>query len=108
MKFAQMHRYLGFGLAVLALGVGASVNASAPPNIVLIVADDLGYGDVSFQGSSQISTPNIDALAKSGVRFTQGYVSAPRLQPLACGHAYGSQPGALWIRQQPRRCHAWL
>lgn len=48
------------------------------PNIVLIVADDLGYADTGFTGSQDISTPNLDALAASGVIFTQGY----------CNHAF--------------------
>ena len=65
----------------------ATIFAAEKPNIILIliVADDLGYGDVGFQGSTQIKTPNIDALAQSGVRFTQGYVSAPVCSPSRAG-----------------------
>lgn len=55
------------------------------PNFIIILADDLGYGDVGFTGSTQIKTPNIDALAKSGVTFTQGYVSAPVCGPSRAG-----------------------
>ena len=51
---------------------------AAPPNIVLIVADDLGYGELSCQNpDTDIPTPNIDAIAERGVRFTDGYVTAP-------------------------------
>lgn len=46
------------------------------PNIVLLVADDLGYGETGCQGNSQIPTPHIDSLAARGVRFTNGYVTA--------------------------------
>jgi arylsulfatase A-like enzyme len=46
------------------------------PNIVLLVADDLGYGELGCQGNSQIPTPHIDSIATNGVRFTQGYVTA--------------------------------
>lgn len=46
------------------------------PNIVLLVADDLGYGELGCQGNPQIPTPNIDSIAKEGVRFTNGYVTA--------------------------------
>ena len=47
------------------------------PNIVLLLADDLGYGKLGCQGNPQIATPHIDSIAKAGVRFTSGYVTAP-------------------------------
>jgi arylsulfatase A-like enzyme len=53
----------------------------ARPNILLIVGDDMGYADVGFQGCQDIPTPNLDALAASGVRFTSGYVSGPYCSP---------------------------
>ncbi len=46
------------------------------PNILLIVADDMGYGDLGCYGSTQIQTPNLDRLAANGIRFTDAYVSA--------------------------------
>jgi uncharacterized protein (TIGR03437 family) len=51
--------------------------AKQRPNIVLIVADDVGYADLGIQGSAEIVTPNIDSIARNGLRFTQGYVTAP-------------------------------
>lgn len=51
------------------------------PNIVVIMADDLGYGDVSCYGATSIATPNIDRLASEGIRFTQGYCSASTCTP---------------------------
>lgn len=51
------------------------------PNIVLIVADDLGYGDLSCYGAQRISTPGIDRLANEGLRFTQGYATAATSTP---------------------------
>ena len=51
------------------------------PNIVLIYADDLGYGDLSSYGASAISTPNIDALAASGIRFTKAYATSATCTP---------------------------
>lgn len=59
----------------------ALTSASAKPNIVLIMADDLGYGDLSCYGTKSFETPNIDALAASGQRFTSGYCSASTCTP---------------------------
>lgn len=58
-------------------------------NLVLIVADDLGYGDLGFTGSTQIKTPHIDQLAASGVTFTQGYVSSAVCSPSRAGFITG-------------------
>lgn len=55
------------------------------PNYILIVADDLGFADLSFNGSTQIKTPNIDRLANTGVKFTEGYVSSPVCSPSRAG-----------------------
>src|SRR4249920_1064615 len=55
------------------------------PNIIVIVADDLGFGDLSIHGSTDLKTPNIDALANSGVRCTNGYVSCPVCAPTRAG-----------------------
>lgn len=57
----------------------------AKPNILIILADDLGYGELTCQGNPQISTPNIDSIARNGVRFTSGYVSGPYCSPTRAG-----------------------
>ncbi len=56
-----------------------------PPNIVLLFSDDLGYGDISLYGSKKIPTPNIDALGKQGVRFSNAYVTAASCSPSRAG-----------------------
>ena len=69
----------------LAVAVTAATAETRKPNILFIVGDDMGYADVGFQGGKEIPTPNLDALAKSGVRFTSGYVSAPYCSPCRAG-----------------------
>src|SRR5437773_5339929 len=66
------------GTAALAAGgIGAyAQQASKPPNIVFILADDLGYADVSCYGRRDFDTPNIDRIAEKGVRFLQGYANS--------------------------------
>lgn len=59
--------------------------AAGKPNVLLILADDLGFADVGFNGCKDIPTPNLDSLAKSGVRCTQGYVSHPFCSPTRAG-----------------------
>ena len=62
--------------------------AAAPttrPNIVVIVSDDQGYADAGFQGSRVVPTPNLDRLAREGVRCTSGYVTAPVCSPSRAG-----------------------
>ncbi|MFP6670316.1 MAG: sulfatase-like hydrolase/transferase, partial [Pirellulaceae bacterium] len=46
------------------------------PNIIILLADDLGYGELGCQGNKDIPTPHIDSIAKNGIRFTDGYVTA--------------------------------
>jgi arylsulfatase A-like enzyme len=63
-----------------------------PPNILVILADDMGYGDIGVYGSKDIPTPNIDALAKGGIRFTDAYVSGPYCSPTRAGLLTGRYP----------------
>lgn len=71
-------------------GAGILFRSLAPaapqrPNIVVIVADDLGYADLGTQGAKDVATPNIDSIARAGVRFTNGYVSCPVCSPTRAG-----------------------
>ncbi|NNM87042.1 MAG: sulfatase-like hydrolase/transferase, partial [Phycisphaerae bacterium] len=56
-----------------------------PPNLIIILTDDQGYHDVGFNGCQDIPTPNLDAIASNGVRFTSGYVSSPLSSPSRAG-----------------------
>ena len=89
-------------LLLLLLGVSGLSLAPArrparrPPNIIFIVADDLGYGDVSCYGQKRFATPHIDRLAREGMKFTQGYagtaVCAPSRSSLFTGQHTGHTP----------------
>ncbi len=83
-------------LLALALVPACQRSPERPPNIILIVADDLGYGELGSYGQEKIRTPNIDRLAEEGMRFTQHYSGSPVCAPsravlltgLHTGHAY--------------------
>jgi arylsulfatase A-like enzyme len=66
-------------LSATLLGVASSV--AAPPNIVLIYADDLGYGDISANGATAVATPNIDRIAREGINFSSGYSTSATCTP---------------------------
>jgi arylsulfatase A len=72
---------LGAGVAGLAVPMSVAATGRRPPNIVLIVADDLGSTDLGCYGAADLRTPHIDALATRGVRFTDHYVTAPVCTP---------------------------
>lgn len=68
------------------------VAAAAQPNIIILLADDLGYGELGCQGNRQIPTPHIDSIAADGVRFTQAYVTSPNCSPSRAGLLTGRIP----------------
>lgn len=80
----------------------SSVFAQAPtnylPNIIYIYADDMGYGELGCYGQQKIKTPNIDQLAKEGIRFTQHYTGAPVCAPARAMLMTGKHSGHSYIR----------
>lgn len=83
--------------------LGADVQPAPPrPNVVLILADDLGYGDVGFNGGKEIPTPCLDALAREGVRFASGYASAPLCSPTRAGLLTGRYQQRFGWEQNPK------
>jgi len=93
--------------AVVCTGSALSAAESVRPNIVVIIADDLGYADLSIQGCTDITTPRIDSIAKEGVRFTNAYVTQAVCAPSRAGWMTGRwqdrfgfegnpSPGAKW------------
>jgi arylsulfatase A-like enzyme len=88
----------------------AAAAARAKPNAVLILADDLGYGELGAYGGRQIPTPNLDALARGGVQFTDGYASAPQCAPTRAGLMTGryQQRFGFYNNPPPRDHPAWV
>lgn len=82
---------------LLAPVLPAADPAPVRPNVLYLLADDLGYGELGFQGCKDVPTPHLDSLAANGVRFTHGYVSSPVCSP--------SRAGSLTGRYQTRFGH---
>lgn len=76
-QLAFRHWLLAAFLAIFFAKTAAQLPAPAPPNIIIIFADDLGYGDIGCFGAHDIATPNIDALARDGARLTDFYTAQP-------------------------------
>ena len=87
------------GVFAMILAIGPVSAADAPrPNVVLILADDLGYGDVGCFGQKQIQTPHLDRLAREGVRFTDFYAGSTVCAPSRCVLMTGYHTGHCSIR----------
>src|SRR5215203_1842741 len=82
-------------LALFLVGMGGAVFA-ATPNIVLIYADDLGYGDLGCYGATKVKTPNVDRLAREGLRFTDGHSTSATCTPSRYALMTGEYP---WRKQ---------
>jgi arylsulfatase A-like enzyme len=101
------------GLAMLSSPAAVAAESAAPkPNIILILADDLGYGDLGCYGQMQIETPHLDRLAAEGTRFTQCYSGSPVCAPSRCclmtgmhnghGRIRDNLPHEIWLRPDDR------
>ncbi|MFN7628351.1 MAG: sulfatase-like hydrolase/transferase, partial [Pirellula sp.] len=80
------------GLSLCLSALQTAFAEGGKPNILLIYADDLGYGETGVQGCKDIPTPNIDSIAINGVRCTQGYVAATYCSPSRAGLLTGKYP----------------
>jgi arylsulfatase len=89
-------------LAVASIGSPGSAQPekaqSRKPNIIFILADDLGYGDLGVYGQKKIRTPNLDRMAAEGLRFTQFYAGSPVCAPSRCVLMTGKHGGHAFIR----------
>lgn len=99
-------RTAGLGLLVCA----SAISQTQKPNIIYILADDLGYGELGCYGQEKIETPNIDQLAREGIQFTQHYSGAPVSAPARCVLLTGKHTGHAYIRgndEMPERGEVW-
>jgi arylsulfatase A-like enzyme len=90
----------------------AGQTTNRPPNVVVILADDLGYGDLSCYGAPDLRTPNIDALARDGMRFTRFYANSPVCSPTRAALLTGCNPDMVGvpgvIRTNPENSWGYL
>ncbi len=87
-----MKRFISCGWAVLVVLATVARSVEPPPNVIVIVADDLGYGDLGCYGSTTIATPRLDQMAREGVRFTHAYAAAPFCSPSRAALLTGRLP----------------
>ena len=95
-----IRQVLAFAVVSLAPAGVLRADPAPRPNVVLIVADDLGVNDLGVSGSSFFETPNIDRLARDGMRFTQAYSAAPASSPAQAALMTGKHPARLKITDQ--------
>lgn len=93
-------RFIPLLSSAMLIGLGSCNKHEMPekPNIIYILADDLGYAELSSYGQNIIQTPNIDALAETGVLFTQHYSGSAVCAPSRCALLTGMHPGHMYIR----------
>ncbi len=99
-KFLQYSGYLG--TAALAGGAVQCTRPSGLPNIIYILADDLGYGELGCYGQKHIRTPHLDHMAEEGMRFSQHYAGSPVCAPSRCVLLTGKHTGHAYIRNNGR------
>lgn len=93
------------GITALSAMPALGQTASSRPNIVYILMDDLGFGDIGCYGQEKIETPHIDQLRQEGMRFTQHYTGSPVSVCLDDRHAFGTRTDTLQQRNGLSRCH---
>ncbi|MBO7604007.1 MAG: arylsulfatase [Bacteroidales bacterium] len=98
----KAHRFPVAGAALLALGACSSPTGQRP-NVIILLFDDLGYGDLGCYGQSLIETPQIDSLAAQGIVFTDMYTAAPLSAPSRCSILTGLHSGHSQIRGNDER-----
>src|SRR4029079_10228117 len=93
-----MRRFVLSAIAVALACVSPQAQTPPKPNILLIQADDLGYGDLSAYGQAMFQTPNVDRLARNGLRFIRYYAGSTVCAPSRASLMTGLHTGHTWIR----------
>jgi len=103
----NLARHSSLLIAVLWLHLAPAATAGRPPNVVVILMDDLGWADLGANGRAFHQTPHLDALAREGVRFTAAYAAAPVCSPTRSAMLTGKHPARLhltdWLPGRPDR-----
>lgn len=110
---SEVHKIGRRGFISSVIGIAAAIKlgtkgsayddgAERKPNILIIIADDMGYADVGFHGFKDIPTPNIDSLAQNGIQFINGYVSHPWCAPTRAGIMTGRYQQRFGFEHNPR------
>ena len=100
MRHSSVRVALVLGWILVGCGPTAAIQAAAP-NMVVVLADDLGYGDLGCYGHKQIKTPNIDQFAAQGLRLTHCYSASANCSPARAGLMTGRTPYRMGI-------HSWI
>ena len=98
----RRHFLEGLATTAALAGLAPIANSAEParrPNIVMLLIDDLGYGDLACYGNTFHETPNIDRLAAEGMKFTDAYATAPVCSPSRCGILTGQYPARVHLTQ---------
>ncbi|MFM8393244.1 MAG: sulfatase-like hydrolase/transferase, partial [Acidobacteriota bacterium] len=107
-----MRKHLLVLLLLASLAPLAEAQKSQPPNVLFIMVDDLGYGDLSGYGGRDVRTPHLDSLAARGMRFSNFYANAPVCSPSRAALLTGQYPDLAGvpgvIRTHPENSWGWL
>lgn len=103
-----LRRVAIFSLILLIGSVAGNAVSNSKPNLIFIMADDLGYGDLGCYGQEKIKTPSIDRLASGGVRFTQAYAGGPVCTPSRSVLMTGLHNGHTVARDNVPHYHTYL
>lgn len=104
MRGSTRRRFLGLaGAAAVSGSAKTKPSSGRPPNFVVILADDLGWGDLRCYGSKRNETPELDRMAAEGARFTGAYATAPVCAPTRASLLTGRYPSGTDWRSTRRR-----